>query len=55
MSNGKGDTPRPISVPPDVLEANWKATFPGSGWGVGMGMGSPQPPKPSETLGDPEE
>lgn len=42
---GKGDTPRPLSVPPDVLEANWKATF-------------PEPPKadqPPETLGDPEE
>ncbi len=26
--SGKGDTPRPVSVPPEVLEANWKATFP---------------------------
>ena len=25
---GKGDTPRPLAVPPEVLEANWKATFP---------------------------
>lgn len=39
---GKGDTPRPVSVPPEVLEANWKATF-------------PEPQKQPETLGDPEE
>jgi hypothetical protein len=25
---GKGDTPRPLAVPPEVLEANWQATFP---------------------------
>lgn len=39
---GKGDTPRPLAVPPEVLEANWQATF-------------PDPLKPPETLGDPEE
>jgi hypothetical protein len=39
---GKGDTPRPLSVPPEVLEANWNQTF-------------PPPPPPPETLGDPEE
>lgn len=44
--NGKGDTPRPIAVPPEVLEANWKQTFPEV----------PTPPTPVlETLGDPEE
>ena len=39
---GKGDTPRPLAVPPEVLEANWQATF-------------TEPVKPLDTLGDPEE
>lgn len=44
---GKGDTPRPLSVPPEVLEANWQATFPPT---------PAQPPaQPLDTLGDPEE
>lgn len=27
MSNGKGDAPRPLAVPPDEYERRWKATF----------------------------
>lgn len=27
MSNGKGDTPRPFSVPMDVYKNNWELIF----------------------------
>lgn len=37
--NGKGDTPRPIVVDSETFKKNWEQTF----------------PKPTETLGDPEE
>jgi len=37
--NGKGDSPRPIVVDAETYKKNWEQTF----------------PKPTETLGDPEE
>jgi hypothetical protein len=27
MSNGKGDTPRPLSVDTDTFKSNWERTF----------------------------
>lgn len=27
MSNGKGDTPRPLGVPREVFEENWERVF----------------------------
>lgn len=37
--NGKGDTPRPVVVDAETYKKNWEQTF----------------PKPTETLGNPEE
>jgi len=44
--NGKGDTPRPLAVDPEIFEANWTQTF--------EAEQKPEP-RPLETLGDPEE
>lgn len=59
---GKGDTPRPLSVPPETLDANWRKTFPpviddAVGYDT-SGHYCPSDadlPKPLDTLGDPEE
>lgn len=54
---GKGDTPRPLSVPPDTFKANWDETFHGYVSTPGYCPTDADLPKPHprETLGDPEE
>jgi len=57
MTNGKGDTPRPLSVPADHFKANWDETFHGYVDTPGYAPTEDQLPKrkPTETLGNPEE
>lgn len=44
---GKGDTPRPLSVPPDRFKANWDETFHGYVNTPGYCPAEPNPGKPS--------
>jgi hypothetical protein len=56
---GKGDTPRPLSVPPETFTGNWQKAFgPAIDDAVGYDPNhyTPLTDKPvRETLGDPEE
>lgn len=62
MTNGKGDTPRPLSVPKTTFDANWAEIFPPA---IDEMVGYDESghycpaehelPKPKETLGNPEE
>jgi hypothetical protein len=57
MTNGKGDTPRPLSIPADRFKANWDETFHGyvDTPGYAPTEDDLPKPKPPETLGNPEE
>jgi len=57
--SGKGDTPRPLSIPPETFTGNWQKAF---GPAIDDAVGDdpnhspPLTDKPTrETLGEPEE